>query len=1355
MSDKQIKIQVSADTSQAKKDVNELLNTAKQPLLIPIKTDSTEAVKSLNDIKNETKLLQTQFQSFKISGDTSSFSNIKSQVQDLATKLKDIPKLDIKGQIQSQGIENSLSKIKKDILDIQSGKIDIKTTMSGSISEQIASVKNSLATIQKNQTVQIVMAGLDGFFGAVGAIKNALGSIYNMAAQPIGNFLSEGYDYVKGIENSTTALTNSLKNSATAQNEANQRFKEGKGTLEDYTTITGKTTESFYENAKASGSAGGSTKAYKIDLSELKGQLLDIKKETQNYNSQLKDQESVKKDLENATKDLIKSYNREVDSIQDTIKSLNDQEKAALIRANSTDNEIKNLEKLIATKQKDIDIDEEKLNKELSKKTKDFDKQNKSTLNQIDKKELALDKQKLEIEKRKNLLDNNPTANANALDQIKNEEEAIRSQTDELRLQKSEISLKRKELISNLETQQQTQRDLIENKKEELDKDKEVADAKKIQNQEIKNQFQEQVAEQKTLIDELKDKIEKANIKLDLDTAPIQAKIDTIKDQIQALQDQSQDVQNEISDKQQAQSEASAASGGGGGGGGGLILNPKIQAEIDKMNQEKRDYEKITEGDVTKRINRVIGESTNFALKTPFEKKDVINLTSQLESLNFNTLKGVEDKEKGISGSKDIFSAGYGNILNVASDFVARRLQITGGSSQEATKDFVRAISQLKSGNTTSFAEQFGTTGPQLLNAAESLGFKLEKQQDLAKLNTEDLTKVLAKTAEKQLIKGSAEAQSNTLAGVESNAKDAFSSFYEQFFGSPTDPKSLAGSIKETIRSITEILSGPDSNELKKSFKELGEGMGDLLKQLVSKENLKATFESLKETVAGMSSYLTPENIKGFASAIGDFVKGIPGVLKTFGDIIEDIAARLGIKTEKAKVQEAKDYFGKKEEQGLFDIYGMPIGRSGDGEITKADKDKKTISIFEENKAQKDKGQIIFGGPSEEDYKKAKANLAEMTAITKKETEEQSSLWQISSKKNADAVNEFTLKGIKSVADFSQNGKINFEDLGNYWKEKIAGMTNNIDKIVIEGGQKFVQLKDGTKISLDAMGADFKNLTDEQIIAKLKTLPIEFETAFKSGKTLSDSQLQELSGLTKISVENLKNIFGANKDNLLNPIKDGVAGANGEQGKLGAGAENATNSIQANYDRINLKNVKNEFLDLGNIFGGLQTQANKLLGQIQELSKNKDGSQANNFGEAVGNFANNFGKEVGVVKKATGGLITGGSGYKDDVPIMAMGGEFVLTKNAVNKYGLDLLNEINQGKLDLNTPKLENIKIPTAPSPRISNTNNNQKNQTQNITNNITVPNSGNFGHNLKTSLVLYAEQLSRSANSGFSNIPI
>jgi len=43
----------------------------------------------------------------------------------------------------------------------------------------------------------------------------------------------------------------------------------------------------------------------------------------------------------------------------------------------------------------------------------------------------------------------------------------------------------------------------------------------------------------------------------------------------------------------------------------------------------------------------------------------------------------------------------------------------------------------------------------------------------------------------------------------------------------------------------------------------------------------------------------------------------------------------------------------------------------------------------------------------------------------------------------------------------------------------------------------------------------------------------------------------------------------------------------------------------------------------------------------------------------------------------SGGLITGGSGYKDDVPIRATGGEFVIKKSAVNKIGVPTLNSIN------------------------------------------------------------------------------
>lgn len=47
--------------------------------------------------------------------------------------------------------------------------------------------------------------------------------------------------------------------------------------------------------------------------------------------------------------------------------------------------------------------------------------------------------------------------------------------------------------------------------------------------------------------------------------------------------------------------------------------------------------------------------------------------------------------------------------------------------------------------------------------------------------------------------------------------------------------------------------------------------------------------------------------------------------------------------------------------------------------------------------------------------------------------------------------------------------------------------------------------------------------------------------------------------------------------------------------------------------------------------------------------------------------------------KAEGGPIRGGSGHRDDVPIMAMGGEYVIKKSSVNKYGASFLDALNRG----------------------------------------------------------------------------
>lgn len=49
--------------------------------------------------------------------------------------------------------------------------------------------------------------------------------------------------------------------------------------------------------------------------------------------------------------------------------------------------------------------------------------------------------------------------------------------------------------------------------------------------------------------------------------------------------------------------------------------------------------------------------------------------------------------------------------------------------------------------------------------------------------------------------------------------------------------------------------------------------------------------------------------------------------------------------------------------------------------------------------------------------------------------------------------------------------------------------------------------------------------------------------------------------------------------------------------------------------------------------------------------------------------------------KADGGRIHGGSGIRDDVPIMAMGGEFVIKKESAQRIGYDRLHALNDGRL--------------------------------------------------------------------------
>jgi TP901 family phage tail tape measure protein len=72
----------------------------------------------------------------------------------------------------------------------------------------------------------------------------------------------------------------------------------------------------------------------------------------------------------------------------------------------------------------------------------------------------------------------------------------------------------------------------------------------------------------------------------------------------------------------------------------------------------------------------------------------------------------------------------------------------------------------------------------------------------------------------------------------------------------------------------------------------------------------------------------------------------------------------------------------------------------------------------------------------------------------------------------------------------------------------------------------------------------------------------------------------------------------------------------------------------------------------------------------------QSGSGASSAGIAQG-----IGSFFSSMFMASGGMVNGGSGSKDDVPAMLMGGEYVVNKKAVSKYGAQFLESINNGTL--------------------------------------------------------------------------
>jgi TP901 family phage tail tape measure protein len=133
--------------------------------------------------------------------------------------------------------------------------------------------------------------------------------------------------------------------------------------------------------------------------------------------------------------------------------------------------------------------------------------------------------------------------------------------------------------------------------------------------------------------------------------------------------------------------------------------------------------------------------------------------------------------------------------------------------------------------------------------------------------------------------------------------------------------------------------------------------------------------------------------------------------------------------------------------------------------------------------------------------------------------------------------------------------------------------------------------------------------------------------------------------------EEIPNLFSSN---LAQGLNDAISGAKDLKTAL-------TDAATAFFQEITRKNISN-LADM--VTGGI-------------------GKGASSGGGILSSIFSFFGggSKTGVTAAASGGMIKGGSGTKDDVPAMLMGGEYVVKKSAVNKYGKGFLDAINSGSM--------------------------------------------------------------------------
>lgn len=216
--------------------------------------------------------------------------------------------------------------------------------------------------------------------------------------------------------------------------------------------------------------------------------------------------------------------------------------------------------------------------------------------------------------------------------------------------------------------------------------------------------------------------------------------------------------------------------------------------------------------------------------------------------------------------------------------------------------------------------------------------------------------------------------------------------------------------------------------------------------------------------------------------------------------------------------------------------------------------------------------------------------------------------------------------------------------------------------------------------------ADQNALLNEQF--KIKTASnaserLELERQLELTTQLLEIKNKNLTPAQKqLEIEQAINANLAKRRTFSSGVKDALAeietrsqNASNEFGKTATNAfrDGLSDAIKAAANGTG--DLKNALLDVALAFANKLRDAaiDNLVDSLMSSGKGGGNNSGNIVGNALGFIGGFF------QKKATGGMVRGGSGTKDDVPTLLTGGEYVIPKDVVNTYGKTFFDQIRSG----------------------------------------------------------------------------